>query len=235
MNCPFCDIQKKFTSIYLEGVGIPETKHDGAWIDYEADDHNNILWYAILNGDQYVGGYTLVISGLHIVKITGNAIEESLKSLILGINRVSKNLMKKLKCETIHVLTLCEGVEHLHFHLIPRYKNKKNSEDNPNTPSHEYSDKERNFFVDHFWDSNKKLYDLKTKNKKFKDREDFERRIDKEKLPIHGMWYTGFHEMNYKFMDPKNTDEIEKRLHKLKELTELLRNPELKEPAFLSK
>jgi diadenosine tetraphosphate (Ap4A) HIT family hydrolase len=235
MNCPFCDIQKKFTSIYLEGVDVPEEKQFGAWIDYEEDSYNNILWYAILNGDQYVRGYTLVISGLHIVKITGNAIEESLKSLILGINRVSKNLMKKLKCETIHVLTLCEGVEHLHFHLIPRYKNETNSEDNPNNPDHGYSDDERDFYVKHYWKRDKERIDPKTKEKKFENIKDFQEKIDAGDHKIHGMWYTGFHEMNYKFINPKNTDEIEKRLHKLKELTELLRIPELKEPEYLSK
>ena len=108
MNCPFCRLEEKFKNIYLEGVKLAKEKQFGAWIDYEEDKHDNILWYAILNGDQYVRGYTLVISGLHIVKITGNAIEESLKSIILGINRVSKQLKEKLNCESIHILTLCD-------------------------------------------------------------------------------------------------------------------------------
>ena len=240
MSCPFCRLKEKFSSIYIQGVNIPEEKQFGAWIDHDEDKYGNILWYAVLNGDQYVKGHTLVISGLHIVKITGNAIEESLKSIILGLNRVSKKLKEKLKCESVHVITLCEGQEHLHFHLIPRYLNEKNSEDKIDTPNHGYSDDERDFFVKKFWDRDKELFDADSKEKKFKDKDDYEKKIDyvehkinERKHKIHGMWYAGYHEMNYKFINPNNPDEIEKRMKDLKELKILLRDSNFKKPKFL--
>ena len=49
------------------------------------------------------------------------------------------------------------------------------------------------------------------------------------------MWYAGYNEMNYKFINPNNPYEIEERINKLKKLTDCLRDPDLKKPKFLVK
>lgn len=72
--------------------------------------------------EQYSRGHTLVILRSHATDMSDDAVtEEEYIDLCKTIKEVSKLLKSKLGAERIYVCSLCDGVEHLHFHLIPRY------------------------------------------------------------------------------------------------------------------
>lgn len=88
--------------------------------------------FAVLAPEQYSIGHTLLIlekrkSEKHKSDITDNISEEELSAFIKAIHIISKHLKEKAKNEfeqspeRIYVCILCDGVEHLHAHLIPRY------------------------------------------------------------------------------------------------------------------
>jgi diadenosine tetraphosphate (Ap4A) HIT family hydrolase len=37
------------------------------------------------------------------------------------VRTVGAVMKERLPCDRVYVATLCDGVEHLHYHLIPRY------------------------------------------------------------------------------------------------------------------
>lgn len=85
--------------------------------------------FATLAPEQYTKGHTLVIvknsikEKNHIKDVTDEQLMKDtnlLRGLIEEIHTVAKHLKKKLKARRIYVCSLCDGVEHLHFHLIPR-------------------------------------------------------------------------------------------------------------------
>ena len=127
-KCPFCNIENKFKTTFFDMREGEKTCE--AWIDYELDDHDEFLWYAILAGAQYTEGHTLVILGCHMDQVTEKIDENDkrkvkLESMMIGINTLSHRLKERLEnVEAIHALCLCEGekTHHMHFHLIPRYK-----------------------------------------------------------------------------------------------------------------
>ncbi len=70
-----------------------------------------------------IRGYSLVILKKHYRDISDIWIPDSeMIALIKTVNFISFKLKDLLKAERIYVASLCDGVEHLHFHLIPRYK-----------------------------------------------------------------------------------------------------------------
>jgi len=80
-----------------------------------------MLWYAVLNQIPYVEGYTLVILGSCKARIFADNIPQNeLNSILLGINRISKRIINLLDVENVHVISMCEDLQHLHFHLLPR-------------------------------------------------------------------------------------------------------------------
>ncbi|MFW9877749.1 MAG: HIT family protein [Candidatus Thorarchaeota archaeon] len=200
-NCDFCNIEERLIHTYFSKEKEGERKVKcNSWIDFEKKD-GEYQWYAVLNGDQYTWGHSMVILGYHMDKITEPLSEddkrrEKLRAMMEGINRVSGMLKKKLNAPVIHVLGLCEGMEHLHFHLIPRYP---------------YSDDEVQFFKENFAKREAKADQLEAFNKRV------------EKKEIHGMWYDGYKEMNYVFSE-YNQKSIEERVEALEKLADLLRS-----------
>jgi len=204
-KCPFCDIEKKFVTTYFD---MREGEQDcNAWIDYEPEDPEEFLWYAVLAGSQFTPGHTLVILGCHMDQLTENIPESDrrkakLESMMMGINTLSHRLKDRLdNVEAVHALCLCEGekTHHLHFHLIPRYK---------------YEKDEKRFFGYFYGQRAKKI------NQKIKFEESF--RDGK----IHGMWYDAYKEMH--FLDSNfNKLPLEQRKKKLEKLAMRLRSKEL--------
>jgi diadenosine tetraphosphate (Ap4A) HIT family hydrolase len=82
---------------------------------------------AILAPEQYTIGHTLLILKNHRTDITDDISGPYLLAFINAIHKVSVQLKDRARNdlgkqpERIYVAILCDGVEHLHAHLIPRY------------------------------------------------------------------------------------------------------------------
>ncbi len=73
--------------------------------------------------DPDVYGYTLVVLKNHRRDITDPEIKTNeMLNLMNCLNKISGRLKERLGAKRIYVASLCDGVEHLHFHLIPRYE-----------------------------------------------------------------------------------------------------------------
>lgn len=205
-SCPFCDVRKKFTHTWFSDIGEQKCQ---AWIDYKIGHDNKFLWYAVLNGDQYTYGNTLFILGPHREKITDQSLTElELNSLITGLKKVTRRLKQTLGVKTVHVLSLCEGVKHLHFHLIPRYP---------------YEEDEKKFFIENYWNRERKNLTAKGK-KKWQSRKQFEKAVMGECLKIHGMWYAAYHEMKFKASSYWKQSVVD-RVKELEHIASIVRDP----------
>ena len=98
------------------------------------------------------------------------ALQEELESL-QGLEEWEEKWGKVRKAESIHILALCEGIPHLHAHLIPRY---------------EYRNWEKEFYRAHYFERERRQAVSELC---------FEERL--EEGQIHGMWYAACREMNY--------------------------------------
>ncbi len=83
------------------------------------------LLYLLQSSIQW--GHTILILEKHRKDITDDFSQDELPAFIKAINLVSTHLKKQAKDERdklpcrIYVSSLCDGVKHLHAHLIPRY------------------------------------------------------------------------------------------------------------------
>ena len=88
---------------------------------------DNEYCFAILCPEQYTIGHTLLLLEKHRTDITDNIPLEELVGFITAIHKVAKHLKAVAENqqgnhpERIYVGILCDGIEHLHAHLIPRY------------------------------------------------------------------------------------------------------------------
>ena len=163
------------------------------WIDYE-DKDGKILWYAILNQIPYIEGHTLVILGSHKERIYADDIpQEEFCSMILGVNRISKRLKDILKVENVHVLSMCEQMQHLHFHLLPRPK--------------EYDQDQIEYMKDHYFKRKK----IENPQISF---EEFSFKVDNNLTDYHGMWYSAFLEQNPLHLQWKYPEDYVRELDK---------------------
>jgi len=90
-----------------------------------AEDKNKRVWFATLSTDPYSEGHTIVVSQEHFNDITDTKIEKRKSGYVefwRGVHQCAHRLKIVLGAERIYVASLCDGVEHLHVHLIPRYK-----------------------------------------------------------------------------------------------------------------
>ena len=77
----------------------------------------------ILEMEQSTKGYALVIPHKHFDTIADDSItNEEITHLYRVIQKIVSLQKKILGAENVYVCTLCDGLKHLHFHLIPRYK-----------------------------------------------------------------------------------------------------------------
>lgn len=176
VGCHFCDVKRTSERVFFSKEG-------------EEYDCNRLLkdepqkgWFAVLNGDQYTKGHTLVIARTHrkrvpkkcsfdIRNLRGD--HEVWKSIGGGIGHMRRFLTDQLdpKPEAVHILILCEGNSHLHAHLIPRYK---------------YKSMEKEFYQEHYLQRAERLGVSEMC---------FREKLDMDE--IHGMWYAAYYEMNF--------------------------------------
>jgi diadenosine tetraphosphate (Ap4A) HIT family hydrolase len=123
-DCTFCNLTEEDLKKKIE-IKNPKTGEKQI-LDcnrgfYDQSNHCIVT----LAPEQYSIGHTLVILWNHSEDLSDNSVEDiEYVDLCKTIRNVSNILKNKLdpKPERIYVNSLCDGVEHLHFHLIPRYK-----------------------------------------------------------------------------------------------------------------
>lgn len=119
-DCIFCRIGLDGLSHYIPSKdGLSQTPCNRFLYD-------DSYCIAVLAPEQYSPGHTLVILKQHRDDITSPALFGSeLQYLLNDIHNIAVLLKSKLGAERIYIASLCDGIQHLHFHLIPRYKNDK--------------------------------------------------------------------------------------------------------------
>lgn len=179
-KCPFCSAKRKFLYAFFDDIG--ERKCE-AWIDYGLDEDGEISWYAILEPNQYSTGHCLVVLRQHRNTITDCSItDDEMAAVSYGIRKVASRVKDLLPAESVHVATLCEGVPHLHYHLIPRRA---------------FTKGEKEFYVDHYWQREKSQVD-EHGNLRWRNKEEFSEEVTERHMSIHGLWFMGYKEMYFK-------------------------------------
>lgn len=92
------------------------------WRNIDRKFYEDKYTIALLAQGQEVRGYSLVILKKHYTDLATFIPHQQRGALIKTVNRIAFELKRRLGAERIYVASLCDGVEHLHFHLIPRYK-----------------------------------------------------------------------------------------------------------------
>lgn len=117
-DCDFCDRDRMMQY-------IPGDVRCDRWV-YE-DKHS----FAVLDPCQYTLGHTLLISKSDATDLSGQGVQEAMwkteyQCFADAIPKVMTLLRNSARYEgqkpdRIYVCSLCDGTEHLHVHLIPRY------------------------------------------------------------------------------------------------------------------
>lgn len=136
----------------------------------------------------------------------GKGIAEMRDFLIRRLEMLGEEELEKFgeagkKPVSVHVLVLCEGVHHLHAHLIPRYG--------------PYKQVEKDFYYKYYFARAKRM-----NNEHPCVLETFLDHWEKEE--IHGIWYAAYREMNYD-QTCFGAMSIEKQAERITALAEALR------------
>lgn len=123
-GCVFCEKGKSGELTQKVVINDPKTRNDGKPLDCNREFYRESKHCIVtLAPEQYSRGHTLVILRQHAIDMSDDQVtDEEYLDLCKTIKEVSKLLKSKLGAERIYVCSLCDGVEHLHFHLIPRYE-----------------------------------------------------------------------------------------------------------------
>jgi diadenosine tetraphosphate (Ap4A) HIT family hydrolase len=114
-NCPFCKPVATIKNTLPGGTPC------------ERDIYEDESTFAVLCPQQYTAGHTLLILKDHKTDITDDISPPHLMAFIMAIHKVAVRLKESAlnssgeSPERIYVCALCDGVKHLHAHLIPRY------------------------------------------------------------------------------------------------------------------
>lgn len=116
-GCPFCDKLLMTTKVRFNDQDIACRR-----FIFEND-----TCYAVLKPEQHTHGEALIILSEHVRDITDNIDPELLSKFIVSTHKLAQAMKcclindRNEKPDKIYTCTLCDGIEHLHFHLIPRY------------------------------------------------------------------------------------------------------------------
>ena len=128
-------MKKKLCCIFCHWtpVSIDNISED---IKYRVIDIKNDTYFAILDCSPKILGHTLVIAQDHYNDILDNQLHNDEKGseinekIFKGALKVARLLKERLGANKVYIVTMCEhwegkdGSEHLHYHLIPQYKQK---------------------------------------------------------------------------------------------------------------
>lgn len=125
-SCLFCLLNedKLLNELPVKGKNTPIRCKKGFYSDKYC--------IATLTPEQLTKGHTIVVLRKHIEDLSFDVSEKDLIGIISAVNKISKAIKKVIKNnkgqspERIYVCSLCDGVKHLHFHLIPRYPFSRN-------------------------------------------------------------------------------------------------------------
>ena len=119
-----------FCRIGIRGLlkELPSKSKNGQSVPCNRGIYEDAYCVATLAPEQYSLGHTLVILKNHRTDIVDSRISsEELLGFASTIHKLAKHLKENLldsndkAPERIYVCSLCDGVQHLHAHLIPRY------------------------------------------------------------------------------------------------------------------
>ncbi len=72
--------------------------------------------------EQYSKGHAIAVLRTHRRDILDDELtDQEHHALVDATQRVGRLMKQRLSCDRVYVATLCDGIEHLHYHLIPRY------------------------------------------------------------------------------------------------------------------
>ncbi len=75
-----------------------------------------------LDPAQLSRGHALAILRKHRKDVLDPALtRQEHHALVDAVQKIGRSMKEHLSCDRVYVATLCDGVEHLHYHLIPRY------------------------------------------------------------------------------------------------------------------
>lgn len=84
--------------------------------------YEDLFCYAILENEQSIKGYTLVINKPHRDTLFSDALTDSeMVGFWRGVQKVGNAIKDAFGAERIYVISMCDGVTHFHVHLAPRY------------------------------------------------------------------------------------------------------------------
>lgn len=126
-NCAFCNWEEM------------KAQHRHRWLDENED------YFVILAKEPKIMGHTLVVSKKHYSDITELDLKHPstnniLRAVVCWTKRLKQELLTDDKHAKVYVMTICEhweqselhpnqkATEHLHFHLLPRYKEMRTKE-----------------------------------------------------------------------------------------------------------
>ena len=122
-GCLFCRIGKKGL---LEE--LPSKFENGQPVPCNRGIYEDAYCVATLAPEQYTRGHALVVLKNHRTDMADSSISsEEIFGFTSAIHKLAKHLKENLRSrignapDKIYVCSLCDGVEHLHAHLIPRY------------------------------------------------------------------------------------------------------------------
>jgi len=82
--------------------------------------YQNALFRVILVDE--IPGYVRVITQKHVKELSDLSINEAI-TITKALIAIEKKIIELLKPDKINIASLGNMVAHLHFHIIPRYKN----------------------------------------------------------------------------------------------------------------
>ena len=79
--------------------------------------------FVTLDPAQLSRGHALAILRKHRKDVLDPELTREEHHALVDVVQLMARLMKeRLSCDRVYVATLCDGIEHLHYHLIPRYR-----------------------------------------------------------------------------------------------------------------
>jgi diadenosine tetraphosphate (Ap4A) HIT family hydrolase len=118
-KCPFCRDECELTSSapFRGRDGNERTLPCDRWL------YRDKRCIVTLDPTQLGFGHAIALPWEHYADLTDPRLSVREHSgLLRAIQIVAQAMKCELRCERVYVATLCDGVEHLHYHLVPRYR-----------------------------------------------------------------------------------------------------------------